>query len=220
MQKQVWSSGRVIHVVLIEDHALFRTALREEIDAQADMRCIGSFGSAPAALDALSKGLAPDTVILDLGLPKMHGLEALPELRRLLPRTKLMVLTITEDRSNVMEALALGADGYLLKTAPMDRILAGIRNIMQGEVPMSPAIANLVLATLRKSKPKAEADGLTSREIEVLHALAEGCSRKLVAEKFDLSLHTVDNHMRKIYEKLHVHNVAGALKRASDRGLI
>ena len=210
----------VCQIILVEDHPEFRGVLSEEIDAHPDLKCIGIYGTAPAMLNAIAKNPTPDIVILDLGLPAMSGLEALPELRRLAPDTKIMVLTISEDRVKVIEAFALGAHGYLLKTDPMERILAGLRNIMRGEAPMSPSIANVVLGIFRQVTPANDDEDLSKREIEVLKGLADGLSRKQVADHLHISINTVNNHVRHIYEKLQVHNLSGALKKAAMGGLI
>ncbi len=210
----------MIHIALIEDHPMYRSLLSEQIDGQEDMECTGIFGSAPDALAALEEGLGPDIVILDLGLPSMHGLEAMPRIRQLAPLTKIMVLTISEDRPKVMEALAHGVHGYLLKTDPMERILAGLRNIMRGEAPMSPAIAAMVLGMFRQQTPADNDSALSDKELEVLQALAEGKSRKQVAVEMDISINTINTHVRHIYEKLEVHNLGGALQKAAKGGLI
>lgn len=189
-------------IILIEDHPEFRSVLSEEIDSHPDLECMGIYGTAPPALNAIAKGAKPDIVILDIGLPAMSGLEALPELRRLAPDTKIMVLTISEDRAKVVAALARGAHGYVLKTDPMERIVAGLRNIMRGEAPMSPAIAKMVLGLFLQSSPNGGETALSKREIEVLKTLGDGQSRKQVADHLNISINTVNNHVRHIYEKL------------------
>ncbi len=210
----------MLSIALIEDHYEFRAALREEIDAHEGFRCQGAYGSVPVALEALAADGDPDILVLDLGLPIVDGLVALPDLRKAMPKTKILVLTISEDRVRVLEALAAGANGYLLKTDPMERIIQGIANIARGEAPMSPAIAEIVLRTFQKSVTPGLSEILTSRELEVLQALSEGQPRKIVASELGISENTVNNHVRHIYEKLNVNNLSGALKKAAEGGLI
>lgn len=215
-----WYISPMIKIILVEDHPVFRSLLSEQIDNQEDMECVGIYGTAPDALTAVEKNPHPDIIILDLGLPSMHGLEALPQFKALAPGTKVMVLTISDDRAKVLEALSLGAHGYVLKTDSMERILAGLRNIMRGEAPMSPAIATMVLGAFHKT-PSAGTDAeLSNKELEVLKALAKGQARKQVADNLCLSINTVNTHVRHIYEKLKVHNLTGALSKASKGGLI
>ncbi|MBF0196539.1 MAG: response regulator transcription factor [Planctomycetes bacterium] len=205
-------------IIVVEDHPDFREILSEEINDHPDLECIGTFGAAPGALDAMESGLSADIIVLDIGLPSMSGLEALPKFRTQAPDAKVMILTISENRSKVMEALSLGAHGYILKTDPMERILAGLINITRGEAPMSPAIAAMVLGAFRQV-PSSESI-LTAREVEVLSDLADGQSRKEVAITRSISINTVHNHVRSIYEKLQVHNLSSAIKKASSGGLI
>jgi len=209
-----------LRVAIIEDHIEYRSILREEIDAQEDMACSGVYGAVPGAMDAFKQASKPDILVLDLGLPKVDGLSAIGDFRVLLPQAKILILTISDERARVLQALAMGAHGYLLKTDPIERILRGIRNIACGEVPMSPAIAKITLETFRRFVPRDDvAENLSEREIEVLRALAEGKSRKQVADLLSLSTHTVNNHVRHIYEKLQVHNLSSALKKLSEGGL-
>lgn len=211
----------MLQITLIEDNSDYRLGLKAEIDLQDDMCCISDFGSIPSALNGFSENASPDILILDLGLPKVDGLDAIPQLQERLPQTKILVLTISEDRSRVIQALAKGAKGYLLKTGQPDKVIEGIRNISRGEMPMSPAIAEIVLRCFEEMAPsKSISVDMTERELDVLKALADGKSRKLVADEFGLSTHTINHHVRNIYEKLEVHNLSGALKKAAKGGLI
>lgn len=210
----------MLSIILIEDHYDFRAALREEIDTHEGFRCQGAYASVPAAVEAMREDGFPDILVLDLGLPIVDGLTALPKLRESMPDTKILVLTISEDRVRVLQALAAGANGYLLKSDPMERVLQGIANIARGEAPMSPAIAEIVLKTFQKFPAPDDNDILTARETEVLHSLSEGKARKSVALELGITENTVNNHVRNIYEKLNVHNLSGALKKATEGGLI
>lgn len=210
----------MLNIVLIEDHFEFRAALSEEIESHDGFRCQGAYASVPVAVEAIEVEGVPDILVLDLGLPIVDGLSALPELRKSMPDAKILILTISEDRGRVLQALAAGANGYLLKTDPMERVMKGIANIARGEAPMSPAIAAIVLKTFLKTPGPNDQGILTARETEVLQSLSEGKARKIVAIDLGISENTVNNHVRKIYEKLNVHNLSGALKKAAEGGLI
>lgn len=210
---------RMLKIAVIEDNYDYRLVLKSEIDEQDDMVCVHDFGSIPAAMAVLPE-TPPNILILDLGLPKVDGLDAIPDLLAAMPAAKILVLTISENRSRVMQAMARGAHGYLLKTDPLARVIEGIRNTARGEVPMSPAIAEIILRVLRDQTPRNTKAALSAREVEVLQALADGQSRKIAAEQLHLSVHTINNHVRNIYEQLQVHNLSGALKKASEGGLI
>jgi DNA-binding NarL/FixJ family response regulator len=207
----------MITVMIVEDHPDYRGLLSELIDDQKDMQCLHIFGTARDALKALENDAQPDIIILDLGLPSLHGLDALPKMHALSPESKIMILTIDEDRLKIIEALARGAKGYILKSDPMDRIVSSLRNIMRGEAPMSPAVASLVLQSFQSTKTKKMAAELTAKEIEVLSALAKGFSRKQVADQLGVSITTIHTHLRHVYDKLEVHNLAGALDKFSQR---
>jgi DNA-binding NarL/FixJ family response regulator len=159
--------------------------------------------------------LAADVALVDLGLPGMSGIEGVRRIRELAPATQVLVLTVHDDDAHVFEAICAGASGYLLKDTPPARLVEAIGELMQGGAPMSPSIARRVVATFHRIAPPAgEATRLSPRELDVLKLLAQGHSYKTAARELALSIDTVRFHVRKIYDKLHVHSKSAAVMAA------
>ena len=162
-----------------------------------------------------------DIVVMDLEMPEMSGIEATRRLKMLSPDLKVVVLTVFEDPAAIVEAVSVGADGYLLKKARARELVEGIRSVAEGGSPLTPDVARTILDLLRALKPAARAGPaptrfeLTDREQQVLRALVNGMSYKQVADELGISLGTVRSHIVAIYRKLQVHNVAEAVSRAS-----
>lgn len=204
---------------LIEDHDRLRATLKEIIDSS--MECeVTAFGTCEAALAKLGDGHAPEVIVLDLGLPGMSGLEGIGKFKSLSPASEIIVFTVFDDRTNVFQAICAGASGYLLKSEPLDRVLAAIHEVKQGGAPMTPEIARLVLDRFSKIQAPAPAVELSDRERDVLRLLADGLTKKELADRLDLSVHTVDNYLRRVYRKLHVNTLGGAVARALRDGLL
>jgi DNA-binding NarL/FixJ family response regulator len=205
---------------LIEDNATFRSTLARGLERTGRFVCSGSFSSAEAALAAAAQGEAPSAVLLDVGLPGMDGIEALPRLRERLPAAALIVLTVFEDEDKIMRAICSGAQGYLLKTAPVSEIAAAIDDVLGGGSPMNSRIARRVLELFSRLVPQQKNYGLTVREKEILQQMVEGRIKKEIASRVGLSVHTVNTHMRNIYDKLQVNTVNGAVAKALKERLV
>jgi len=163
----------------------------------------------------------PGVILTDLGLPGMSGTELVGHLRGLLPGVPILVLTVHGEDQPIFDALCAGACGYLLKDVEPARLLAAIREVHGGGAPMSPEIARRVLAMFQKlASPKAGESGLSMRELEVLNLLAEGDSYKTCADRLAVSIDTIRFHVRRIYERLHVHSRSEAVSKAMRRGWI
>lgn len=208
-------------VWIVEDNREYREAVRFALESEPGLFCGGDFHSADLALDALKATATPPPVILcDLDLPGLHGLEAIPLFKEVSPTTHILVLTQFDDRPKVFQAIGAGASGYLLKSAPLDEIHRGIEEVMSGGAPLNSRIAKMMLATFSHVPPSDGEAELTPRELEVLSLLAEGFAKKQIADELGISYHTVDMHVRAIYQKLQVHNLSGAVAKAIRRGLI
>ncbi|MEP2775008.1 MAG: response regulator transcription factor [Luteolibacter sp.] len=213
-------AANAISVCLIEDHSEFRRALLEAIVTTDNMSCNGSFSSAEAAISHLEKGNRPDIIVLDLGLPGMDGLDAIPNILQICPEAKILVLTVFENKARVFRALGAGASGYLIKSAGIDAIIKGIEDARNGICPLSADIAKLVFATFSNDDCPPSDSPISKRETGVLKMLAGGSSRQKVAKSLELSLHTVDSHVRNIYRKLQVNNLSGAVTKANSLHII
>ncbi|RMF58741.1 MAG: DNA-binding response regulator [Calditrichaeota bacterium] len=210
-----------IDVLLVEDNDLFRKTLLNVINRSARLTCRDAFVCGEDALRALEEqGLAPDVVLLDIGLPGMNGVECIPQIKSLSPASKIVMLTIHDDDDNVFKAICAGASGYLLKDAPAEEIVLAIESVLQGGAPMNSHIAKKVLDLFKKLAAPPANYGLTIREKEILKLLVEGLSKKQIAAKLFLSYHTVDTHIRNIYQKLEVHTRSGAVAKALKEHLL
>ncbi|WP_372796487.1 response regulator, partial [Pontiella sp.] len=185
---------------------------RFEIDA--------TLSNAEDALEYLREATPPEVLILDLGLPGMDGLDAIPLIRRAAPETKILVLTVFDNKARVFQALGAGASGYLIKSDGLKAIVQGIVDASHGIAPLSSEIAKMVFDTFSNFKPASPEAELTERETEVLKSLADGLSRQEAADELCLSKHTINTHIRTIYQKLQVHNVSGAISKAASMGII
>lgn len=205
---------------LIEDNGTFRSSLARGLERTDRFVCTGSFGSAEAAVAAVDGGLVPAAVLIDVGLPGMDGIEVMRELGRRLPGASLIVLTVFEDEEKIMRAICAGAQGYLLKTSPVAEIAAAIDEVLAGGSPMNSRIARRVLELFSRLVPQQKNYGLTAREKEILQIMVDGHIKKEIAARVGLSVHTVNTHMRNIYDKLQVNTVNGAVAKALKERLV
>ena len=209
-----------ISVVFIEDHSDFRTALREALESTEQFNVYAALSNAEDAFEYLEHAAPPDVLILDLGLPGMDGIDAIPLLRKAAPEAKILILTVFDNKARVFQALGAGAEGYLIKSDGLDAIVQGIVEAFHGIAPLSAEIAKMVFNTFSNFKPASPETELSERETEVLKHLADGLSRQDAAEKLHISKHTINTHIRTIYMKFQVHNVSGAISKASSMGII
>jgi len=212
----------IVRVWLIEDNERLRATMARAINQIPGLRCDADYCAVEPALAQLADGTAPNVVLLDIGLPGIDGITGLPKLKAAAPQMKVVILTVFDDHDRVFRAVCAGADGYLLKTSPMDRIGEALREVARGGASMNPEIARKVLDLFNNQKPlKTSGDqGLTERELEVLRLIVAGLTKKEVAVRMALSQHTVDTHLRNIYQKLHVNNRAGAVATAIRERLV
>jgi DNA-binding NarL/FixJ family response regulator len=198
--------NKPITIAIVDDSADLRENIAGYLDASPGFRCLKSFATAEDALASLPLD-PPDVVLMDIHLGKrsVDGIECVRRLKVLLPRIQIIMLTVFEDAEKIFRALAAGASGYLLKRLPPAELLEAIREVMAGGAPMSMSIALKVVQSFQTSAAHgAEAAELSQREREVLSGLAKGLAYKQIAEQLSVSIHTVRNYIRRIYEKLHV----------------
>jgi DNA-binding NarL/FixJ family response regulator len=193
------------------------------VKREQGMKLTSQFGTAEIALrslQAVSEDGAPDLVLLDLNLPGMSGLEALPWIMKYVPKTEVIVLTQSERESDVLQAISLGASGYLLKSATVRQITEAIHTVIEGGATIDPNVARYILATMKGLKPAKEPEKhLSGREMEILSLLADGLVKKEIADKLDISVTTVAYHVKHIYEKLNVQNAPAAVAKAFRMGM-
>jgi DNA-binding NarL/FixJ family response regulator len=210
-----------ITVMLVDDHALVRSAVRQALSAD-DIEVIGEASSAEEAL-LLAPQLAPDVLLLDLNLPGTSGLGVLRELAPRLPKTKIVMLTISDDRRDLLDAVRNGAAGYLTKDLSPEALQRAVRGIRSGDLAMSRAMAadviqHLATTTNRPSGADTRGDlrGVSRREEEVLALLADGLTDRQIADRLGISPRTVETHVGSLLNKLGVRNRAEAARRYRD----
>ncbi len=200
-----------IAVCIVEDDAQARKILAGWIGRASGFRLAGEWGNAESALPALPEK-KPDVVLMDINLPGMSGVEAVRQLKPLLPQTQFVMLTVYEDADHIYNALAAGATGYLLKQTPRAELLRALEDVHHGGSPMTSNIARKVVQSFRQSPALAtDSEGLSPREQEVLDLLARGYLYKEIAERLNISIPTVNTYVRRMYEKLHVRSRAQAV---------
>jgi len=210
---------RPVEVWMIEDNHAFRQTVARLLNQTQDIRCTRAFPACEDALALLNTGATMDVILLDVELSGMNGIEGLRKIKALRPAARVVMLTVFEDHERVFRAICAGASGYLLKASPFDRIVESVHQVMAGGAPMSPRVATSVLEMFtRMAGPKMDF-GLTEREREVLELMKEGLTKKEIAGRLALSFHTVDDYLRNIYTKLHVHSQAGAVAKAMKHEL-
>jgi len=206
-----------MRVLLADDHQLFRQGLRSLLEG-AGHEVVGEAADGREALK-LARSLCPDVAVLDLSMPLLNGLDAARELLRTAPETRTVLLTMYTDRCYVLQALRSGTRGYVLKTQAADDLICAIRAVVRGEMYLSPAIsASVVDAYLHNTDEPS--DPLTPRERQILQLVAEGNSTKEIANLLNISFKTAESHRGRTMKKLDIHDVAGLVRYAINRGLI
>lgn len=210
-----FTPGTPAEIWVIEDHARLRATVCEALVAAGAGRARG-FAACEPALAALERAddesaPPPSVILLDLGLPGMGGVAGLPRFRTLAPEAEIIVFTIADDEARVLECVRAGASGYLLKSEPLERIVAAVVEVRRGGVPLTPEIARSVLEFVGRPREAAPADSLSEREQEVLRLVADGLTKQQIALRLGLSQHTVDSYTRRIYSKLNVNSLGAAV---------
>jgi DNA-binding NarL/FixJ family response regulator len=206
-----------IGVSIIEDDAPAREILAGWLKNTAGFHCVSAYGSAERALSKLPAD-KPGVVLADINLPGMSGIECVRKLKMQMPDTQFVMLTVYEDSNHLFNALAAGASGYLLKQTAREDLLAALKDVHVGGSPMSSNIARKVVQSFRRSERVEGGEHLTTREWEVLQLLACGDLYKEIAEHLGISVPTVNTHVRRIYEKLHVRSRAQAVAKYAHIG--
>lgn len=205
-----------ISVSIIEDDASVRKILANWLSRAKNFRCLSEHASAEDALQQLPKN-PPDVVLMDINLTGMTGIQCVSRLKPTMPGTQYLMLTVYEDSEHIFEALAAGASGYLLKRTPREELLASIKQVHEGGAPMTSYIARKVVQAFHRPKSgKPEVSELSPREWEVLDLLSRGFAYKEIAEALGISLPTVNTHIHRTYEKLHVRSRGEAVARFSQ----
>ena len=210
-------------ILLADDHAVLRAGLRLLLDAQADMKVIGEANNGSEAL-ALAARLQPDLILLDLTMPGLSGMEALPALRKAAPSARVLILTMHDDVGYLRQALQRGASGYVLKKAADSELISAVRAVMRGEVHLHPSLTKSLLEDLLPNSSEAVPadpwEELSEREQEVLTLVALGHTSAEIAQRLSLSVKTVETYRARGMEKLGLRSRAALVQFAMAHGLL
>lgn len=198
-------SSNAASIMLVDDHPLLRKGLRQLISMDADLEVVAEASSGP---DAITQGveLDPDLILLDLNMQGMNGLETLRNLRDQGVTSRIVMLTVSDADDDVLQAISLGADGYLLKDMEPEDLLEQIKRALNGKMVLSEKVTQILATAIRNptNKDTGEIDSLTQREVEILKLIAKGLSNKLIARELDISDGTVKVHVKHLLKKLHL----------------
>ncbi|MBE2272265.1 MAG: response regulator transcription factor [Anaerolinea sp.] len=208
-------------ILLVDDHAVLRAGLRLLLDAQADMQVIGEASDGSEALE-LCESLKPDLILLDLSMPGLGGLDAIPVVRKVTPTSRILVLTMHDDESYLKSALRSGASGYVLKKAADSELLSAVRTVMRGELYVHPSLTRALASDLLPAQDQLSDPwaSLTDREREVLISVARGLTAAEIAEKLSLSPKTVETYRARGMEKLGLRSRAALVQYALTHQLL
>jgi len=205
-------------VWIVEDHEFLRDSLCELVESTTRAE-VHTFGSCEAGL-GVEPERDPDVMILDIGLPGMSGLEGIGAFKKRFPALEIVMFTVHDEPERIFESICAGASGYLLKSEPFERIAAAVEEVLRGGSPMTPEIARLMLDRFNRLGATVATTELSDRERDVLRALVDGLAKKEIADRLAISVHTVDTYTRRIYKKLHVNTLGGAVAKALREGLV
>lgn len=210
-------------LVVADDHTLLRAGLCALLSQDPDIEVVGEAANGRDAIQLVGT-LTPHLVIMDLNMPGMNGIEAIIDIKRRFPATKVLVLTIHKTEEYIQESLRAGADGYVLKDASHDELRVAVKSILNGKTYLSPDISGKVingyLGGGNNASGSTSWDKLTHREREVLKLVAEGHPNKYIAEFYSLSVKTVEKHRSNLMKKLDLHNTSKLTAYAIEKGLV
>ena len=213
----------MIDVWLVEDNATYRRNLARAVRRDESLCCGREFDSVEDALAALKTQQPPDVLLLDVALPGMDGIAGISHLLERAPHASIVILTAFDDAEKIYRAICAGASGYLLKTATIEEVAQAVRQAAEGGAPMTPSVARRVLQKFSEIAPqprKEDTYSLTSRELDTLRLMADGYAKKQIAAELGISAHTVNTHIRNVYDKLHVNTNTGAVAKAVRERLV
>lgn len=212
-----------IRVLLAEDHTIVRKGLRSLLDAEAGIEVVGEADDGRQAVEKARQSL-PDLVLMDITMPVLNGLEATRQIKKLLPQTRVLVLTVHTSEEYIIQILQAGASGYVIKHAAVEELIAAITAVSQGATFISPSLPGASVESYsRQVEAIAAKDGyarLTDREREVLQLVAEGRSNRAIAQLLHITVKTVETHRSHVMEKLNIRSTAELTRYAIRKGVI
>ena len=209
-----------IRILIYDDNEMLRASMKELITGEQDFELVAAMPNAETIEIDLEK-FKPDVLLMDIDMPVVNGVSAVKRIRKIHPQLPVIMLTVFEDNENIFNAICAGATGYILKSYAIEEIPFAIRNVLNGGAPMTGSVARKVLQMVpRATNTEEEKTDLSSREIQILQLLVQGFSYKMIAAEINISLDTVRFHIKKIYDKLHVHSATEAVSKAIKDKLV
>jgi DNA-binding NarL/FixJ family response regulator len=211
----------LIRVLLADDHALVRAGIRALLEKITNVEVVGEAGTGRAALE-LVRSTLPNTVLMDIAMTELGGLEALPRITKDFPSVKVIILSAHASEEYVIRALREGASGYLLKDSATTELELAINSVIQGKIYLSPSISRTVIDDYlqRVGGAVSPLEQLTSRQREILQSIAEGKNAKEIAADLDVSIKTVEAHRLQLMDRLNIYDIAGLVRYAIRNGLV
>ncbi len=209
----------MIRIVIYDDNKQRCESLKALLSLTDEMQCVADFPDCSHVLEDMEK-LNPDIVLMDIEMPKVDGISGVSFIKKKFPHIRIIMQTVFEDEEKIFASLQAGAEGYILKTASAEKITQCIEEVYQGGAYMTPSVALRVMHYFNTPQKVQEEYNLTLKEKEVLKLLSEGNSYKMVADKLGISYFTVNSHIKKIYEKLHVHSLGEAVSLALKNKIV
>jgi DNA-binding NarL/FixJ family response regulator len=212
-----------VRIVIAEDHTILREGLRSLLSSDPNFEIVGEAEDGREAIRCVEK-LKPDLILTDLSMPRMNGMEAIREIKKISPKSKVLVLTVHNAEEYVLGTFQAGADGYLLKESTHVELVTAVNKVLSGKRYITPEISEKViegyLEGKKTLKSKTSFETLTSREREILKLIAEGYRNKEIADDLCISVKTVEKHRANLMEKLNLHNVQALTAFAIEKGLV
>jgi DNA-binding NarL/FixJ family response regulator len=209
----------MIKIVIYDDHQERCESLKALLLLTEDMKCVGAFNDCSHVLEEMAE-LQPDVVLMDISMPVVDGISGVQKIKQSYPGIKIIMQTVFSDESSIFRCLQAGAEGYILKNTNAEKIIESIRLVHEGGASMTPSVALRVMKYFNQSSSQQKDYNLTPKEKEVLSYLSEGHSYKMVADNMNIAYNTVNAHIRKIYEKLHVHSLGEAVSVALKNKIV
>lgn len=215
---------RSIKILIADDHTIVRQGMRKLLEGYSDIEIVGESQDGDETVEAAER-LAPEIVIMDISMPGLSGLEATRQIRKKYPAVKILILTMHAEKEYIFQILQSGASGYLLKGSPVEELVTAIRAVDRGESYLSPPVSKSIIEHYItrsgiKTQTVVRSQPLTTREREVLRLIAEGHTSKSIATRLSLSSKTIETHRSHIMQKLNIHNAAGLIRYAIQKGWV
>jgi DNA-binding NarL/FixJ family response regulator len=211
----------MLRITIFEDTAIQFEGLKMLIEDQPDMLLAGAFRDATGVMNKIRR-TKPDVILMDIKMPDVSGIDAVKEIKAEFPEIQIIMQTVFEEDDKVFAAICAGASGYLLKGSSPDRFIEAIKEVSTGGSPMTPMIARKVFQIFQGQFNNKDVgyQELTPKEKDVLRCMIDGLSYKMIADKLEITFHTVNTHTKRIYEKLHVNSASEAVSKALRNKLV